>query len=257
MNLPPKAYLLCTMPRSGSTLLCDLLQQTGVAGAPDSFFRPQSMADFAGAWDVPAQRLDAFDQNYIDTALQHGTAGTECFGMRIMWDNIPGLCTRLAALFPQDTTDLKRLQAAFGPLRFIHLSRADKVAEAVSLTIAHQTGLWHRHADGSERERSGPAADPVYDAEMIMQEYQGVTAGDSAWRNWFDAHNIQPHRLNYEAFVAEPVGQLAAILRFLDLNPDAAKSVTPMTSKLATPLSTQWASRFRAEAGIAPMAPPA
>ena len=33
-----ESYVLCTSPRSGSTLLCKLLAATGVAGNPDSYF---------------------------------------------------------------------------------------------------------------------------------------------------------------------------------------------------------------------------
>jgi len=33
------AYLICGTPRTGSTLLCDLLRATGIAGRPESYFR--------------------------------------------------------------------------------------------------------------------------------------------------------------------------------------------------------------------------
>lgn len=251
--LPERSYFLCTMPRSGSTMLCDLLTQTGVAGKPNSFFRPQSMANFAARWDVPAQSLEAFDQDYINTAIDHGTAGTGCFGMRIMWtNNMPGLTKRLGTLFPSAGNDLDRLCAAFGPLKFIHLSRDDKVAEAVSLAMAAQTGLWHKNADGSERERITPHQDPIYDRDLIASEYAEVTAGDAAWRQWFTGQSISPCRVSYEELSADPAGNLAKVLDFLGQDPSAAKGIAPSTAKLATPLSQNWAARFRAEAGIAP-----
>jgi LPS sulfotransferase NodH len=34
-----RCYLLCGTPRTGSTLLCNLLASTGVAGRPESYFR--------------------------------------------------------------------------------------------------------------------------------------------------------------------------------------------------------------------------
>src|SRR5687767_6906049 len=33
-----KAYLVCATPRSGSTLLCEALKATGVAGRPGEYF---------------------------------------------------------------------------------------------------------------------------------------------------------------------------------------------------------------------------
>src|SRR4051795_11891381 len=35
---PTLVYLVCATPRSGSTLLCESLAATGVAGHPDEFF---------------------------------------------------------------------------------------------------------------------------------------------------------------------------------------------------------------------------
>ncbi len=35
---PMLSYLVCATPRSGSTLLCKLLGQTGVAGHPEEYF---------------------------------------------------------------------------------------------------------------------------------------------------------------------------------------------------------------------------
>lgn len=240
------------MPRSGSTMLCDLLGQTNVAGRPNSFFRDKSMDDFAEEWGVPAQNLSSFDAAYLNTALDHGTAGTGCFGLRAMWNNMPPLIARLAEHFPGYHSDVDVLEAAFGPMQFIHLSRSDKVAEAVSLAIATQTGLWHRHADGQEMERIAPPAAPRYDADLIATEYAEVTQGDKDWRDWFAAQNITPHALSYEALAANPAQELAKMLDFLGLDPKRATEVTPGTAKLATPLNQEWAAQFRIDAGIAP-----
>jgi LPS sulfotransferase NodH len=35
---PLRSYLVCATPRSGSTLLCHLLDQTGIAGHPEEYF---------------------------------------------------------------------------------------------------------------------------------------------------------------------------------------------------------------------------
>ena len=37
------SYLVCSIPRSGSSLLCELLGGTGLAGAPAEFFHPDKM----------------------------------------------------------------------------------------------------------------------------------------------------------------------------------------------------------------------
>jgi LPS sulfotransferase NodH len=40
------SLIICATPRSGTTLLCDLLAETGVTGTPNSFYRAESVANF-------------------------------------------------------------------------------------------------------------------------------------------------------------------------------------------------------------------
>src|SRR4028118_2171875 len=47
MQEPPRSYVLCGTPRTGSTLLCSLLYSTGVLGRPESYFREPEEAAWA------------------------------------------------------------------------------------------------------------------------------------------------------------------------------------------------------------------
>jgi LPS sulfotransferase NodH len=210
------------------------------------------MADFARDWGISPQTIHGFDQSYIDIALDRGAARTGCFGMRIMWNNMAHLVARLAQLYPATADDCHLLQSAFGRLKFIHLARADKVAEAVSLDIAEQSGLWHRNADGTERERTADAAKPIYDRARIQAAYEEVTDGQNAWDVWFAQQGITPLRVNYEALAEDHVTQLRRILSFIGADPDKAHGATPQTSVLSAELNRAWAARFRKESGLAP-----
>ncbi|HEX7161024.1 MAG TPA: Stf0 family sulfotransferase [Trebonia sp.] len=46
------SYLICATPRTGSSLLCGLLDSTGVAGHPESWFRRQDEREFAAGWGI-------------------------------------------------------------------------------------------------------------------------------------------------------------------------------------------------------------
>ena len=190
-------YILSASPRSGSTLLCDLLWQTRVAGKPNSFFRPQSVGNFCRSWGLPETTLATVDQAYLDAAIAEGVQGTGTFGLRIMHDNIAGLLARLKALNDQKD-DVAALTHVFGPLRFIHLSRDDKVAQAVSLAMAEQTGLWHKNADGTDRENFHRSPDPIYDRDQIARELAGLEKEARGWATWFATNGITPLRLTYE-----------------------------------------------------------
>ena len=134
---------------------------------------------------------------------------------------------------------------------FIHLTRQDKVQQAVSYLKAEQSGLWHRAADGSELERLAPPGVLGYDADGLSTRFDRFIDYDRQWQAWFDAQAIAPVRLTYEELSADPMATLRALLAEMGVSPDAAKGVVPGVAKLADKTSEEWAVRFRAERGIA------
>lgn len=169
------------------------------------------------------------------------------FCLRLMFGSLPFTSTILDRLFPGLTTDRARIERAFGPMLYVHLSREDKVAQAVSRLKAEQSGLWHRHADGSERERTQAPQVPIYDAKQLAAFVAESEADNAAWNAWFGAQQVEPLRFIYEAFSARPSEALATILSAFGLDPTPAATVQPRTAKLADQTSLDWAARFRAE----------
>lgn len=246
----PAAYIICGTPRSGSTLLCDLLAGTGAAGRPNSYFRPPSIAEFATRMGVPIAAGTegvTFDRAYLDAVLEAGRAGTVMFGLRLMWDAVAGLSRRLDGLFPGLPTDASRFERAFGPARYLYLSREDKVAQAVSRLKAEESGLWHLHTDGSERERAAPHRPATYDSARLRAYLDEVVHDEAAWHTWFTANAIEPHNLTYEELAADPHGTLARVLSVLGLDPALAAAAEVRTAPMADAESHAWAARFRVE----------
>lgn len=247
---PVRAYVICGTPRSGSTLLCGLLEDAG-CGVPESYFRRQSIAGLADelgvAHDGDLQSPD-FSRRYLDAVIAAGRGRSETFGLRLMFENLDELSARLDGVFPGLKTMPERLERAFGPLLYIHLSREDKVAQAISLLKARQTGLWHVAADGSEMERTAPHRDAAYDVEAIAATVDQLTRHDEGWREWFSKHGIDPLSLTYNGLSRDPKAGLRSVLDALGLDPSRADGVAPQTSKLSDRQSEDWAARFRAEA---------
>ena len=189
-NVPTmRSYILCTTPRSGSTLLCDLLSGSGVAGQPNSFFRKESFGEWAEDFGVDCTGWKAphlFGSEYLQATVEYGTRNTGCFGLRLMWESLDALSDRLAVLFPGHGSDSGRLAAAFGNPRYIHLVRGDKVAQAISHLKAETSGLWHAHLDGSERERLSTAQPLRYNRDDISRLVASHEADDACWRRWFE-----------------------------------------------------------------------
>jgi len=248
--LHTQSYIICTTPRSGSTLMCDLLANTEVAGHPDSFFRRQSIAWWAQHLNVSVANWrdeQLFDQPYLAAVQKRGAGKTQVFGLRLMWESIEDLSKGLGSLCPGLPSDSDRFQSAFGTPVYVHLSREDKVAQAVSRLRAEQTGLWHVATDGTERERLKPGQAPVYDAQNLSEYVAEFEEQDAAWARWFSQQRIQPVRITYEELATDPQTTLANVLSALGLDPAVAGTVKPRTAKLADSESREWATRFRAE----------
>lgn len=225
-------------------MLCDLLARSRVAGLPASYFRPASVATFRQAWGLPPHPGD-WGADYVKGAVHHGSAGTGCVGVRIMWSDMGPFVERLHSLFPGAGSDVDVLAAALGIDRFVHLVRADRVAQAISLVLAEQTGLWHRHADGTERERSHTAKPADYDAEQITQALRLLDSEAQGWSDWFAESAVTPMVVSYEALTADPttvVGRVVAHVAAIDVTVDE-----PDTMQLSDHTNRAWATRFRSE----------
>ena len=163
-----------------------------------------------------------FERRYLAAVIEAGTGGTGTFGMRVMWPSLPELTAKLATLYPDQPTDAARMAQAFGTPLYVHLVREDLVAQAVSRLKAEQSGLWHRHADGSERERVKPHEAPRYDADRLAAFVAESEAHNRAWDDWFASQGIAPLRLTYEALADDPRAVLAEILAALGQDPAIA-----------------------------------
>jgi LPS sulfotransferase NodH len=241
------AYIICGTPRSGSTLLCDLLKQTGVAGRPDSYYRLPSIPDFVQRFGIaPGEGLD-FERRYLAAVIEAGTADTGMFGLRVHALSILDLLGRLAMLYPAEPTDRARIDAAFGMTIYLRLRRHDKLAQAISRLKAEQSGLWHRHADGGAREQVKPYEAPVYDAARLMALIDETLEHEAVFDAWAAGQGIMPVDVSYEDLSADPKATLAKVLGALGRDPAMADRAEVQTAKLADATSREWAGRFRAD----------
>src|SRR3954463_12389765 len=110
MGKVTKSLLVCATPRSGSTLLCALLDGTGVAGRPREFFERLAHSG------LPRQPREYFEQvedskllerraptapgtpdpgDPIPQALAEGTTDNGVFAAKLMWTHLLDLAERL------------------------------------------------------------------------------------------------------------------------------------------------------------------
>ena len=205
-----KTYLICGTPRSGSSLLCEALTNTGVAGRPAEFFWRGGEPAWAAAWGVPADDFAI----YLRAALLHGTTPNGVFGAKMMWgylEDFVAQARQIPAYAPLGLPDL--LSTVFPNLQYIWLSRRDKVRQAISHWRALQTGTWGQTSDS----RSPSTAEPRYDRAAIDHLVREVVAHDAAWSSYFAENRVEPLRIEYETFVSRYEATILEVLDFLSV----------------------------------------
>ncbi|TPL86746.1 Stf0 sulfotransferase [Mesorhizobium sp. B2-3-14] len=247
------AYIICGTPRTGSTLLCKLLAATGTTGDPHSFYRRQDVSEWAEEWNLPPRDTMGeleFQLAYLNAAIDAGKGGTEIFGLRLMRENLDELSAILDRIFPGLASGKARFERAFGRVLYVHLSRENKLAQAVSLVKAEQTGLWHVAPDGTEIERVGSPGEPRYDFQRIRDEVAELEAYDSAWNTWFAEQDITPLRIGYERLSSSPAATLISICQALGVQSPNTGDVKPGVAKLADATSLDWMRRYHLDATV-------
>jgi len=264
---PRSCYAICATPRTGTNLLCERLWLTGVAGRPEEHFlllkrrsRPDAVLGHAD----------------LETVLADGTTPNGVFGTKIMWDQLEGIIDMLRSIAGDFTTPAHGLLAAFLPgLRYVHVSRRDKVRQAVSLAKAVQSGRWSQYEpmcanltpeqirqvaqrlglDASQLQMSGlrssersTSAAVRYDFDLISDLHRTLLEHDTAWKRYFDATGVVPFTLTYEDTVADLDASTCAILDYLGIaSPPPLPFEIGGMQRQGDAVNDEWATRFAAD----------
>jgi len=235
---PRMSYLVCATPRSGSSLLCELLDTSHVAGHPQEFFGE----GFEPVW---RERWGASDyRSYLEGAIEEGTTPNGVFGAKIMRSHLDDFLDRVReALGIGPVRATEALNAIFPDLRYIWITRQDTVRQAVSHARAEQTGIWNE--DGRARDRT---VAPVYDFGRIDALVRQIEEHNESWDGFFRANGIEPLRVKYEDLARDPEGTGMAVLRWLGVQvPVTMCFAERRLRKQSDGLSEEWVERYREE----------
>lgn len=240
---PIDSYLICATPRTGSSLLCGLLDSTGVAGHPESYFRQPGEHEWAARWGIVNSSDGTFSYaDYVQAAIATGSTDNGVFAARIMWGTLDEVTAKLAPVYPDLAgSDVDLLGRAFGRTRFVYLRRGDVVAQAVSLLRAEQTNVWFE----TEQDRQEPEQEPLFDSDLIHERIRLIGEHNRAWREWFGSAGIRPYQVRYEELDAAPVRVTRGVLDFLGLELPADREIIVRHKRLADKLNAQWIDKYR------------
>jgi trehalose 2-sulfotransferase len=270
---PASSYLICATPRSGSTLLCEALATTKLAGYPAEYFLPKDYDHWCGEWGV--RGLEAF----LDRALLAGTTPNGIFGAKVMWGYFDSVVDGLAAArhvrvvsaslrrgrtvlspthrrrLPRAVTERARarrhppmaagelLASVFPGLIHVHITRRDKVRQAISRWKLRQTRVATLRSD-----EPTPTSPLRFSYSGIDRMAREMRAHDAAWEAFFEECGITPISVVYEDLAGDPDGTVRAVLATLGITAQIDGRLGGIRlRRQADDISEQWYERYQVE----------
>jgi LPS sulfotransferase NodH len=242
ISAPTLCYFVCSNPRSGTSLLCDALKATGLAGRPEEYFWRGDVPFWTERWGVSSE------EDYLAAMLREGTTPNGVFGAKVMQtyflDDVVAPVRRIGKSSDPVSALLER---TFPNLHYIALRRRDHLAQAISWVRASQTNVWTRRTDAP----LASGVKPHFDVTAIDNLVGLIERGEVAWQQYFDEAGITPLEIVYEDLIRCYEETIRHVLDFLGVPiPESFSLPTPSIIKQADDLSAEWIERYRQIRGI-------
>ena len=187
---PSRMVVLLSTPRSGSTYLCDLLHRADFCTAHEYFQPEQYLPLLAYRWGcVDRGRLSW--PRYARALESHRTSQTGVLGINVHGTHLH----RFDEALPEFSAS---------EVDYLWLQRCDKLRQAVSLSIARQTGQWSSLFKAR--------AVPRYDRSLILKSLRTIHAEEDLIAAYLHARGISCTTIYYEDVARAPGAVLRSAL---------------------------------------------
>jgi LPS sulfotransferase NodH len=218
-----RGYAICTQPRSGSNLLCQVLSSTDQLGYPLEYFngpgrRALGLPDFPDAAELQ-----------IEAVLRLGATPNGVYAVKLFASQFATFSRRL------------RWMDLLPNLRFVYLTRDDLLGQAIS---------WARALQTEQYRSTQPAKRPaVYDADLIRSQLMAVVRECAQWEAFFARTGIEPLRIVYERFLEDRSSYVDRVASLVGIeNPVVDQRRVDLVMQRDA-VTEEWKQRFRAENG--------
>jgi LPS sulfotransferase NodH len=218
-----RGYAICTQPRSGSNLLCQILSSTDQLGYPLEYFngpgrRALGLPDFP---DAPELQIEAI--------LRLGATPNGVYAVKLFASQFTAVSRRL------------RWMELLPNLHFVYLSRDDLLGQAISWARALQTAQY----------RSGQPAErlAVYDAGLIHSQLMTIVQERAQWEAFFARTGIKPVRIVYERLLEDRPSYVGLVANLMDVEDPVVDQRRVDVAIQRDAVTEEWEQRFRAESG--------
>lgn len=241
---PQLSYIIWFSQRTGSTLLCKGLRDTGIAGNPSEWLYINNSLNFLTHYQV---------NNYAelqDKIWQLGSTYNSVFGLKYSiyephFSAVVDILKRFPTCNSKSNKSGEIWNQAFPNLKHIFMTRRNKIRLAVSWWKAIKTGEWHREIGTKPTSAN---IQNKYNYNAINHLFAECCMREAAMQDFFTEGEIIPLTIVYEDFVLSYRETIQKIIDYLEIpNANRVKIAFPLEEKLADEVSENWVQRFRKE----------
>lgn len=184
-----KFYVICTTPRSGSNLLCDLLESSGIMGQPKEFLNLDSVIlPFARQNNLMESESKIYLDTYLDSVVKKFSSKNNVFAMKLLFDQF------------EPYMELNVIRKFIHKFKFIWLLRKDVLSQAVSMHIAKETDEWtsFNEKQNKEKENKNRREFVEYDESKIDRFLRKLAKDNLNWIEFFSINQLDYLPVTYE-----------------------------------------------------------
>lgn len=209
---PDKTLIIAASERTGTEMLCRLVDSTGLFKRTTEAFNDQAYREVGIEAYTMAEMLAA-----IDTLSR---SDKNLIGLKVFWHHMV------------EVERLGLLDHAFPDSLYVFLRREDILGQAISFVRARQTNEWTYGEDRS--------SNYYYDEAAITKAIYDFAQANAWWEFFFATRKVDVLRLTYEQLDADPMGVTADIVKRLGFDPHPANPDAFSLFKQRDALSEKW-----------------
>ncbi len=230
---PGTDYIICSTPRSGSTLLGVLLRECKMMGVPHEYLHPTiHFPALARRSGLIASGGSVNVDKYLAWLRRRRSTKNGVFGLKAHFSHLGPLAHR-----PSVAQWIKGA-------RLIRIRRRDVVLQAISYYTALETGVWAT-VDVSA---IAAAPSPDYNARLIEKCVRAILEEDAGWNRLFAQKGLTPFDVWYEDLIATPDSVCRSVCNHVGVEPAYTFDLAAVPLKrLASSRAEEWKQRFCAE----------
>lgn len=220
---PSKVLIIASTGRCGSHMLGHALYRTNRFGFPLEYAHPKNIAEWKRRL-----KLDDF-RDLIQEIQKRRTSSNGVFGIKIHYPHI------------NQFGGFQQLIECFPDAYYILLSRKDVLKQAVSLSMARQTGVW---ISGQQPKND----DPKYNFNDIDNCLRETILNTASWKYKLSAGGCNYIEIDFDNLRQNLTDSISKIANFVGVKIEKHEIPTQqVTKKQSNTLNDQWETRFLSE----------